>query len=236
MEMKAKVHTATAALTVEPRIAVVGIGGAGCNVVNDLYWADGSMDIIAINTDKISLKETNADKKVRLCKDVTKGEGAKGDTLLGQRCAEAHKDDIREALEGYDTVIMIAGMGGGTGTGVAPVVASVAHSMGLITIAVVIRPFSFETQRMRAAKEGIAKISAMCPATVVVENDRIAAAMPDATMEDAFRTVNMSVAKFVTEKKRTLTEAMTDQVSSLEAMIEDAGEHPLSVYSAKTLA
>ncbi|MDR2866666.1 MAG: cell division protein FtsZ [Methanomassiliicoccaceae archaeon] len=230
--MEAEVNATTTVLTVEPRIAVVGVGGAGCNVLNDIYWADGSLDTIAINTDKESLKNTMSDKKVCLCKDVTKGEGAKGDTLLAERCARAHEDEIYDALKGHDTVFIVAGMGGGTGTGVAPVVAAIAHSLDIITIMIAIRPFSFEAQRMKVAKEGISKISAMCPMTVVIENDRILGNVPDVTMNEAFRIVNNSVTKFIAEKKKMLSDAMTSQIRNIRGMIENRNEpHSLSAYS-----
>ncbi|MCL2142921.1 MAG: cell division protein FtsZ [Methanomassiliicoccaceae archaeon] len=232
MEMETDMHTAGTVPAIGPRIAVVGIGGAGCNIINDVHWADGSMDTVAINTDKHSLRQTNADRKVCLCRDVTKGEGAKGDILLGERCGKAHADEIREALAGHDTVFIIAGMGGGTGTGVAPVVAAVAHSLNMITFVIAVKPFSFEAQRMKAAKEGISRISAICPMTVVIDNDRIAANMPDMTMEDAFRTVNNSVVRFIIEQKKKLADAMADQLLSIDAMIEEGGEpHSLSAFA-----
>ncbi|MCL1904860.1 MAG: cell division protein FtsZ, partial [Methanomassiliicoccaceae archaeon] len=94
--METEVHTSNSTVSIEPRMAVVGIGGAGCNVLSDVYWADGSIDTIAINTDKDSMKRTRSDRKVYLCKRVTKGEGAKGDTALAERCAKAHITEIKE--------------------------------------------------------------------------------------------------------------------------------------------
>ena len=229
--METKIH-ARSGLTVEPRIAVVGIGGAGCNIVNDIYWADASVDTVAINTDKDSLKQTKADRRVCLCKDVTKGEGAKGDTLLAERCAKAHAEEIRDALAGHDTVFIIAGMGGGTGTGAAPVVAAVAHSLDMITFMIAIKPFSFEMQRMKTAKEGISKVTAMVPMTVVIENDRILENAPDLTMNDAFGMVNGSVVRFIAEKKKKLSEAMTAHLDTIGTMIEERNEpHSLSAYA-----
>jgi cell division protein FtsZ len=220
---------------IEPRIAVVGIGGAGCNIVNDVYWADGSIDTVAINTDKDSLRSTSADRKVCLCRDVTKGEGAKGDTLLGERCAKAHIDEIRDALRGHDTVFLIAGMGGGTGTGVAPVVAAVAHSLNMITIMIAVKPFSFETQRMRVAKEGISKISAICPMTVVIENDKIATTVPNVTMNEAFGAVNQSIVRFIADQKQKISEAMTDRLGMIDEMIEESIDlHSLSAFAGIT--
>jgi cell division protein FtsZ len=230
--METKVNTSRTVLPVEPRIAVVGIGGAGCNVINDIYWADGSIYTIAINTDKNSLRRTMSDKKVCLCRDVIEGEGAKGDVSLGERCAKAHIDEIREVLTGHDAVFVIAGMGGGTGTGVAPVVATVARTLGMITFMIAIKPFSFETGNMKVAKAGISKVSAICPMTVVVENDKIATSAPNATMDEAFNMVNNSVVRFIDEKKKQISEAMCDHLMSLATMIEDRGEtHSLSAYA-----
>jgi cell division protein FtsZ len=220
---------------VEPRIAVVGIGGAGCNVVNDIYWADGSLDTIAINTDKDSLRQTKADKKVCLCKDVTKGEGAKGDTLLAERCAKAHMEEIEDSLKGHDTVFVIAGMGGGTGTGVAPVVLDVARSLDIITFMIAVRPFSFEMQRSKVAREAVKKITARCPMTVVIENDKILSNFPHSTADEAFRMVNSSIVKFIAEKKKSITDAMTAQLSTIHTMIEERNEpHSLSMFAGIT--
>ena len=230
MEMEADVQMMSTVLSVEPRIAVVGIGGGGCNIVNDVYWADPSMDTVAINTDKDSLRRTSSDKKVCLCRDVTKGEGTKGDTRLGESCAKAHAEEIENALMDHDAVFIIAGMGGGTGTGVAPVVADIAHSMNMIVFTILVKPFSFETQRMKVAKEGIAKVSAICPMTVVIENDKILENAPDATMDEAFGMVNRGIVKFISEKKIMISEAAMDSLMSMDTMIEDIDEHvPLSV-------
>ncbi|MDR0335273.1 MAG: cell division protein FtsZ [Methanomassiliicoccaceae archaeon] len=220
--METETQTIRMMPAIEPRIVVVGIGGAGCNIVDDIYWADGSIDTVAINTDKDSLKRTSADRKVCLCRDVTKGEGAKGDTLLGERCAKAHMEEIRDALKDHDTVFIIAGMGGGTGTGVTPVVAAIAHSLDLITMTIAVKPFSFETQRVRVAKEGISKISAICPMTVIIENDKIAENAPNVTMDEAFELVNESIVNFIAEQKRKISEAMMDQLGMIDDMIEES--------------
>ena len=229
--MEAEVKMMSMMPSIEPRIAVVGVGGAGCNIVNDIYWADPSIYTVAINTDKISLRGTSADKKVCLCRDVTRGEGTKGDMRLGENCAKAHAEEIRDALTDHDAVFIIAGMGGGTGSGVTPVVADIAHSLNMIVFTIAIKPFSFETQRMRAAKEGIAKVSAICPMTFVIENDKILENAPDATMDDAFKMMNLGIVKFISEKKRMISEAATDTLMSIDTIIEDIDEHnlPLSV-------
>jgi len=230
-KMEADVWAISRMPSIEPRIAVVGIGGAGCNIVNDVYWADPSLDTVAINTDKISLRGTSADKKVCLCRDVTRGEGTKGDIRLGENCAKAHTEEIRDALIDHDAVFIIAGMGGGTGTGVAPVVADIAHSLKMIVFTIAVKPFSFETQRTRAAKEGIVKMKAICQLTTVIDNDKVLEIAPDAKMEEAFRMVNRLIVNSITEKKRLISEAAMDILMSIDTMIEDIDEHnlPLSV-------
>jgi cell division protein FtsZ len=194
----------------EPRVAVVGIGGAGCNVLSSIYWADGSVDTIAINTDREALKTTDADKKLYICKEVMKGEGTNGDSFLGRRCAKIHKEEIESALSGYDAVFIVAGMGGGTGSGVAPVVADIAQRLNAMTFSVLINPFSFETARMKVAREGIAQMKAVCRTVVTVENDLILKNMPDVPMNEAFRAVNSAISRFVTGQKKSLTCTLAD--------------------------
>ena len=125
-------------IAVEPRIAVVGVGGAGCNVVSAFSDSLCAVDTIAINTDKDGLHATDADTKIYICKEVLKGEGAHGDAVIGKKCADIHKEEIRQALSGHDVVFVIAGLGGGTGTGAASVVIDAARSQGILTFAVAI--------------------------------------------------------------------------------------------------
>jgi len=205
---------------IEPKVAVVGIGGAGCNVLSDIYWADGSVDTIAINTDREALKVTDADKKLYICKEVVKGEGTGGDSFLGRKCAKIHADEIESALCGYDAVFIVAGMGGGTGSGVAPVVADIALRLNAMTFSILIDPFSFETARTKVAREGIAQMRSICRAVAIVENDLVLKNMPDVTMDEAFKAVNSSVSRFITDQKRKLTGAFVDHLHLNK--IEDA--------------
>jgi len=230
--MEADVWAISRMPSLEPRIAVVGVGGAGCNIVNDIYWADPSLDTVAINTDKISLRGSSADKKVCLCRDVTRGEGTKGDIRLGENCARAHSEEIRDALIGHDAVFIIAGMGGGTGTGVTPVVADIAHSLDMMVFTIAIRPFSFETQRTKAANEGIVKASAVCPVTIVIQNDKVLENAPDVTMEAAFKMVNRGIVNFIREKKQMISDTAIDHIAEINTILMDVDEHnnlPLSV-------
>ncbi|MDR2846535.1 MAG: cell division protein FtsZ [Candidatus Methanoplasma sp.] len=180
----------------EPRIAVVGVGGAGCNVTSQFYESLCNVDTIAINTDKMAMETVSADKKIYICKSVTKGEGTKGDKGLGRKCADAHKEEIEKAMMGHDVVIIIAGLGGGTGTGAASVVADICNRLDIMTFTIVINPFSFESSRLVTAREGLRTIRSVCPGTFVVENDKILSVMPDATMERALRAVNDSIMDF----------------------------------------
>jgi cell division protein FtsZ len=187
--------------------------------VSDVYWADGSVDTIAINTDREALKAMDADKKLYICKEVMKGEGTGGDNFLGRRCAKIHADEIEAALTGYDAVFIIAGMGGGTGSGVAPVVADIAMRLNAMTFAILINPFSFETARTKVAREGIAQMRAVCRTVVIMENDLVLRNMPDVTMSEAFRMANASVSRFVTGQRRKMTGPFTERLTKIEDAI-----------------
>ena len=174
------------------KVAIVGVGGAGCRFVS-AYAGRVGMDTIAINTDKDSLRSAKADQKIYICKGVLHGEGTSGDAGLGKTCAEIHIDEIRHALAGYDRVFVVAGLGGGTGTGAAPVVIEAAQSQNILTFAIAIMPFSFEGRRMEVAKEGYGRIRAVCPCTSEVRNDAILHKLSDRTMDDAYDAVNTAI-------------------------------------------
>ncbi len=203
---------------IEPRVAVIGIGGAGCNVVSDVYRRLPSVDAIAVNTDRDALHETQADTKLYICKSVTKGEGTKGDSLLGRRCAQAHLEEIEQAISGHDAVFIIAGMGGGTGTGAAPIIAEIAERLNIMTFTVAINPFAFETARYNTAKSGIARLRSVCPMTIVVENDRAAEQLGDLPLRTVFDAVNRSISGFISSKIETIKDTF---VKEFEAAIEE---------------
>ena len=186
-------------IAMEPRIAVVGVGGAGCNVVSQFYDSMCAVDTIAINTDKDALHNTSADSKIYICKEVLKGEGARGDAVIGKKCADIHKDEIKAALAGHDFVFVIAGLGGGTGTGAASVVIEAAQSQGITTFAVAISPFSFEGSRKEVAKIGYSHIKSVCRNSRLVENDLVCERMPDLNINRAFAEVNRGIMKHVME-------------------------------------
>jgi cell division protein FtsZ len=174
-------------------IKVVGIGGGGVNAVNRMieHGLKG-VEFIAINTDAQALLMSDADVKLDVGRDSTRGLGAGADPEVGRKAAEDAKDDIEELLRGADMVFVTAGEGGGTGTGGAPVVATIARKLGALTVGVVTRPFSFEgKRRSNQAETGIASLRESCDTLIVIPNDRLLQ-MGDAAVSlmDAFRSAD----------------------------------------------
>ena len=156
-------------------IKVIGVGGGGSNAVNRMV-SDGlqGVEFIAMNTDQQALAKNHAATKVQLGSKLTKGRGAGADPEIGQRAAEESKDEIANALKGSQMVFITAGMGGGTGTGAAPVVAEVAHDLGILTVGIVTKPFSFEGKRkMGLAEQGIANLLMHVDSLIVIPNERL---------------------------------------------------------------
>lgn len=171
-------------------IRVIGCGGGGTNAVNRMIEAGISgVTFIAMNTDQQVLDISLAPKKLQLGAIRTRGLGAGGDPEVGREAAEESKTEIREMLEGADMVFVTAGMGGGTGTGAAPVIADVARSLGILTVAVVTKPFTFEgPRRRRVAMEGIQKLEDKVDTVIVVPNDRLlSVGQREITLVEAFR-------------------------------------------------
>jgi cell division protein FtsZ len=157
------------------RIRVLGVGGGGSNAVNRMIEAGVSgVDFIAINTDSQALLLSNAPVRVHIGEKSTRGLGAGGDPGIGEKAANESIDDLYEVLQGSDMVFVTAGMGGGTGTGAAPLVAKVAREIGSLTIGVVTRPFMFEgSRRSQNAEQGIDKLKEHVDTLIVIPNDRL---------------------------------------------------------------
>ncbi len=156
-------------------IKVMGVGGGGGNAVNRMI-ASGmkSVEFISVNTDRQALKFSQATYKIHIGDKLTRGKGAGGDPSKGQKAAEENRDEIAAALNGTDMVFITAGMGGGTGTGAAPIIAQIAHEMGILTIGVVTKPFEFEgKRRMEQADMGITALREHVDALLVIPNDRL---------------------------------------------------------------
>jgi cell division protein FtsZ len=174
-------------------IKVVGIGGGGVNAVNRMIEQGlKGVEFIAINTDAQALLMSDADVKLDVGRDSTRGLGAGADPEVGRKAAEDAKDEIEELLRGADMVFVTAGEGGGTGTGGAPVVATIARKLGALTVGVVTRPFSFEgKRRSNQAENGITALRESCDTLIVIPNDRLLQ-MGDAAVSlmDAFRSAD----------------------------------------------
>ena len=157
------------------QIKVVGVGGGGNNAVNRMIEVGlKAIEFIAINTDKQALKGSNAQNIIQIGEKLTRGLGAGADPEIGKKAAEESRDDIAQAIRGADMVFVTAGMGGGTGTGAAPIVASVARELGILTVAIVTKPFTFEgRKRMVQAEAGIAELKDCSDALVVIPNDKL---------------------------------------------------------------
>ena len=156
-------------------IKVIGVGGGGGNAVNRMV-SDGlqGVEFIAMNTDQQALAKNHATVKVQLGSKLTKGRGAGADPEIGQRAAEESKDEIANALKGSQMVFITAGMGGGTGTGGAPIVAEIAKEMDILTVAVVTKPFGFEgRRRMQQAESGISELKDKVDSLVIIPNERL---------------------------------------------------------------
>jgi cell division protein FtsZ len=171
-------------------IKVVGVGGGGVNAVNRMIEANlRGVEFIAMNTDAQALLMSDADLKLDIGRQLTRGLGAGSDPEIGRQAAEEHRAEIEEALKGADMVFITAGKGGGTGTGAAPIVAEVAKSVGALTIGVVTRPFSFEGRRRSVqADSGIERLKEKVDAIIIIPNDRLLTISTEKTsMMSAFK-------------------------------------------------
>ena len=171
------------------KIEVIGVGGGGSNAVNRMIDSDlEGVSFRVLNTDAQALLQSSADRRVQLGQNLTRGLGAGGNPSIGQKAAEESKDELQQTLEGSDLVFIAAGMGGGTGTGAAPVVAEVAKQSGALTVGIVTKPFSFEgKRRMRQAEEGIARLAENVDTLIVIPNDRLKDVIAGAPLQEAFK-------------------------------------------------
>src|SRR6185503_5470218 len=157
------------------RIRVIGVGGSGGNTVNHMVASQmQGVDFISINTDAQDLAKSKAKKKIHIGKTLTRGLGAGMNSELGKQAAEETREEIQDAIKGSDMVFITCGMGGGTGTGAAPVVAKIARELGALTVGVVTRPFQFEgQQRQRLAEQGLVELKKAVDASIVIPNDKL---------------------------------------------------------------
>jgi cell division protein FtsZ len=174
------------------RIEVIGVGGGGSNAINRMIASElHGVGFWVLNTDAQALLNSAANQRVQLGMKLTRGLGAGGNPAIGQKAAEESRVDLQQALEGTDLVFITAGMGGGTGTGAAPIVAEVAKESGALTVGIVTKPFTFEgRKRMRQAEEGIARLAEHVDTLIVIPNDRLRDAISGAPLQEAFRTAD----------------------------------------------
>ncbi len=193
-------------------IKVIGVGGGGGNAVNRMVTANvRGVEFLAVNTDVAVLDISKATHKIQIGEKLTRGHGAGGNPERGQRAAEESHDEIVSALQGADMVFVTAGMGGGTGTGAAPVVAEIARDMGILTVGIVTKPFSFEgKRRMEQAEDGIAALREHVDSLVVIPNDRIRLVSTEKlTMRNAFEMAD---------------DVLRQGVQSISELIQTAGD------------
>ena len=204
-------------------IKVVGIGGAGCNAVNRMIESNlQGISFIAINTDKQNLNKSKAETKVQIGEKLTKGLGAGGNPEIGQKSAEESLENIESQLEGADMVFITAGMGGGTGTGAAPIVAKAAKLSGALTVGVVTKPFTFEGKKRREhADLGIKFLKNYVDSLVVVPNDKLlTVSEKNTSILDAFKKAD---------------EVLKDGVESIASLISEDGLINLDFADVKTV-
>ena len=171
------------------KIMVIGVGGAGNNALNRMVDVGiRGVELMAVNTDLKDLRSCKAPNYVQIGQKLTKGLGAGADPDRGEKAAEETIDEIKSRIEGYDMVFITCGMGGGTGTGAAPVIARAAKEMGILTTAIVTKPFSFESRgRMKKAEAGIAKLANSVDTYTVIPNDKLRALDPKLPFEESFK-------------------------------------------------
>lgn len=183
---------------IAPKIIVIGCGGGGCNSVHRLKSIGlTGVETIAINTDKYHLAGINADKKILVGEHITKGFGTGGDPSIGEKCARDSLDLIKGALSGSDLTFITAGMGGGSGTGIAPIVAEEAHKLGSLSVAIVTTPFAYERGRMEVSQRGIDNLSRAAHCTVVLDNNKLLNIAPKLPIDKAFCVMDQLIAETV---------------------------------------
>ena len=193
--------------TPDPRILVCGCGGSGNHTMNRIthIGVEGAITV-AINTDKQDLDLTRAMQKLLVGRHITRGLGAGGDPVMGRRCAEAGRDVIGKIVHGADLVFVTAGLGGGTGTGIAPIVAEEAKRAGALVVAVVTTPFTVERrQRMQRALEGLDLLRSTADAVLVLDNNRLLHFVPNLPLDEAFSIMDQLIAEIVKGVVETIT-------------------------------
>ncbi|MCL7475131.1 MAG: cell division protein FtsZ [Methanosarcinales archaeon] len=191
----------------QPQIVIVGCGGAGNNTINRLYnMGVSGAETIAINTDKQHLDMIQADKKILVGKSLTRGLGAGGYPEIGRKAAELARSTLEEVLKDADLVFVTAGMGGGTGTGTAPVVAEIAKQNDAIVVGMVSSPFRVERARALKAEEGLEQLRSAADTVLVLDNNRLLDYVPNLPIEQAFSVMDQLISETVKGISETITQ------------------------------
>jgi cell division protein FtsZ len=219
------------------KIVTIGVGGAGNNTINRLIKSGvKGTELIAVNTDKQHLNIIHERaKKVLIGKSVTKGLGAGGYADVGAKCAEVDRPLIEKELEGAHLVFICAGMGGGTGTGAAPVVAQIAKEQGAIVVAMVTYPFALERARKKKAEEGIQKLKKHCDSVIILDNNRLVQLVPNLPMTEAFAVADEILARAISGLVWTITQPSLINIdfADVKAIMEGGGVGFIAVGEGK---
>ncbi|MBI5224277.1 cell division protein FtsZ [Candidatus Micrarchaeota archaeon] len=220
-----------------PRIMVIGSGGGGCNSVNRLARQGiKGAEMVAINTDRMHLTMINESvKKILIGASITRGLGAGGYPEVGAKCADVSRDALEKLLSGADLIFLTAGMGGGTGTGSAPIIAEIAKKQGAIVIAIVTYPFALERARLEKADSGIEALKAQADTIIVIDNNRLVQIVPNLPIDQAFNVADEIIARAV----RGITETITTpslinlDFADVRAIMSNGGVSMIAVGEAK---
>jgi len=233
-------------------IKVLGIGGGGCNAVNRMIDAGlSNVDFFAVNTDVQALRSCKTQNTVQIGHNITRGLGAGANPDIGREAAEESREDLAMVLDGSDMIFITAGMGGGTGTGAAPIIAELAHDSGALTVAVVTKPFSFEgRKRMLLAERGIAELEAKVDTLITIPNERILQIIEKKTplqeafayADDILRQGIQGISDLITQPGlinldfADVKTIMTDAGSAMMGIGEGTGEHRAADAAQKAIA
>jgi len=219
-----------------PSVAVIGLGGAGCNIITFLSQKSiAGAKTIAANTDITHLVLQRADKLLLMGKNRSRGKGCGGFPEVGAECARESADDIKKELEGSNIVFIVAGLGGGTGTGSAPVVAELSRSMGAMTIACLTMPFEIEALRRENAKKAISALSELCDSVVLIDNTKLRKVAGKLPLKTAFAVANALIGAFIKSITETITQPslMNLDFADLKAVLEKGGVSSFGIGEAE---
>ena len=218
------------------RILVVGVGGGGCNTVHRLSkMGIKSAETMAINTDASHLKIVEASKRLLIGSSITKGLGAGGYPEVAAKCAEVSRDKLREAIGNSELVFLTAGMGGGTGTGAAPVIAEIAKEQGAIVVSIVTYPFVLERARLKKADWGLEELKKRSDTVVVIDNNRLVSYVPNLPMNQAFQVADEITARAIKGITDTIMfpSLMNIDFADVRAIMDGAGVAVISLGEGK---